>query len=178
MFLKKLNKDLKPLYWLFLPVFVLNCNGNTPDEDLSLWLSDLEVTVEITGASTTDPHGDGSGKIDLSFSAKNATSYKVNFGNGESIKTSSKIFPILMLVEAHIPTRFTFGRTREVNLILLIHLLPFMLRNPLFLQMNLIMMVRPMTPVGDMIPEQMAGGITNPSIILNGQRTLWWKTGA
>lgn len=46
--------------------------------------SNLVVTTEIVGANTQNPNGDGSGKVNFSVSATNATAYTVNFGNGES----------------------------------------------------------------------------------------------
>lgn len=89
MFGKKWNKQIRLYYWLLLAVFILSCSGTSPDET-SEKLSDLVVEVQIVGATQENPNGDGSGMINLSFSAKNATSYKIKFGNGETCETSSK----------------------------------------------------------------------------------------
>ena len=50
--------------------------------------SNLKVTIELVGANTTNPNGDGSGTVIVNFTATNATSYKVNFGNGDVTETA------------------------------------------------------------------------------------------
>ncbi len=67
----------------------MSCSSSDPNEEETSKLSDLTVEVEIVGSSASNPNGDGSGEINVSFSAKNAKSYKVNFGNGDVLETTS-----------------------------------------------------------------------------------------
>ncbi|MDP2089432.1 MAG: glycoside hydrolase family 16 protein [Flavobacteriaceae bacterium] len=71
-------------------ILFISCGGGTKDDDLSTTPSNLVITANIVGANTSNPNGDGSGTIILNFSAENATSYKVNLGNGQIIETSFK----------------------------------------------------------------------------------------
>lgn len=89
MIFHKIKQQLRSSYWLLLPVFFLNCSSSSGEGgDVANELSDLVVNVEVVGATSASPNGDGSGTINLSFSAENATSYKVNFGNGEVKETT------------------------------------------------------------------------------------------
>lgn len=58
-------------------------------EDLSL--SDLTINQEIVGKSSSFPNGDGSGVVNFSISAKNATSYKLLIGS-ETLTSSTGSF--------------------------------------------------------------------------------------
>lgn len=86
---KKFKQQLRSAYWIVLPVLFLNCSSSSSDDDTSAELKNLELNVEVVGASASSPNGDGSGKINLSFSAENATSYRVNLGNGETKETTA-----------------------------------------------------------------------------------------
>ncbi|WP_235942518.1 glycoside hydrolase family 16 protein [Salinimicrobium oceani] len=68
----------------------MSCSSSDPGEDESGALSNLTVEVDVVGTSEANPNGDGSGRINLSFSADNAKNYKVNFGNGDVLETSQK----------------------------------------------------------------------------------------
>ncbi|WP_261376360.1 glycoside hydrolase family 16 protein [Gillisia sp. Hel_I_86] len=46
----------------------------------------------LQGKDSSNPNGDGSGKLILNFSAENANSYKINFGNGETVQTSNQTY--------------------------------------------------------------------------------------
>lgn len=59
-------------------------SGTTP--------SDLVVTTEIVGISAQYPNGNGSGTVKFNITPNNATSYKVVFGDGETIETSTGVF--------------------------------------------------------------------------------------
>ena len=85
----KLFFQLRPLFCLVFLVLPLSCSSSDPDEEDDTKLSDLTVDVEIVGSSESNPDGDGSGKIRVSFSANNARLYKVSFGNGDVLETSS-----------------------------------------------------------------------------------------
>ncbi|MDE3236093.1 MAG: PKD domain-containing protein [Bacteroidota bacterium] len=51
--------------------------------------SNLSITAAIQGASTSSPAGDGSGNVTITASATNALTYKIYFGNGDSVLTST-----------------------------------------------------------------------------------------
>lgn len=76
-------------------LMVLNClvcfsysNNSDDSKDLPTanGSSNLNVTAAIAGITTGNPNGDGSGNVNFTINATNATSYKIDFGNGE-IKT-------------------------------------------------------------------------------------------
>lgn len=86
---QKLFDQLRPFYCLLVTLTLLGCSSSSPGEEVPSGPSDLSMTVDIVGATSAAPNGDGSGKVVVSFSAKNATSYKVNFGNGDTKETTS-----------------------------------------------------------------------------------------
>ena len=86
---QKLLDQLRPFYCLLITVILIGCNSSSANEEAPLGPTNLEVSVEIVGATSVDPNGDGSGRVLVKFSAKNATSYKVNFGNGDTKETTS-----------------------------------------------------------------------------------------
>ncbi len=49
----------------------------------------LMISAVLQGASALRPAGDGSGKVQITVSAQNALTYKVYFGNGDSLLTST-----------------------------------------------------------------------------------------
>jgi hypothetical protein len=89
MYFPKLFYRLRPFFCLIFSLVMMSCSSSDPDEEDTSKLSDLNVEVEIVGSSASNPNGDGSGRINVSFSAKNANSYRVNFGNGDVLETSS-----------------------------------------------------------------------------------------
>ncbi len=90
-----LNKFQK--YKIMLSVFVaaflfFSCsgdNGGTTGGDTILKPTNLTVVATPVGVSTQNPNGDGSGTVNFTISATNATSYKVALGDGETRETSS-----------------------------------------------------------------------------------------
>ena len=81
---------------IFLPIFLfsmllISCGGGSDDNDSidTSTPSNLTLTANLVGANTNNPNGDGSGTVIFNFSADNATSYKINFGNGDTADTSS-----------------------------------------------------------------------------------------
>lgn len=65
-----------------------SCSNNSDNsvEITSTGPSNLKVVVTIVGTTAEKPNGDGSGNVNFTINASNATSYKIDFGNGE-IKT-------------------------------------------------------------------------------------------
>ena len=65
---------------------LISCSGDsgggTPPANTKP--SNLAVSAVVVGASAQNLNGDGSGMVNFSISATNATSYKITFGNGDS----------------------------------------------------------------------------------------------
>jgi beta-glucanase (GH16 family) len=53
--------------------------------------SNLKVTAVVVGTSAQNPNGDGSGMVNFTISATNATSYKILLGNGEIKETTNGV---------------------------------------------------------------------------------------
>lgn len=78
--------------FLTMIMLILNCllcfsctkNGDDLTDVKSVVPSNLVVTATIAGVTNEKPNGDGSGNINFSIKADNATSYKIDFGNGET----------------------------------------------------------------------------------------------
>lgn len=66
-----------------------SCSTSSPDDGEPTEPSDLVVEVDVVGSSANNPTGNGSGQINLFFSANNADFYRVNFGNGETQETKA-----------------------------------------------------------------------------------------
>jgi beta-glucanase (GH16 family) len=54
--------------------------------------SNLVLTAQIVGTSTQYPNGDGNGTVNFNISATNATSYKIDLGNGDIQDVTSGLF--------------------------------------------------------------------------------------
>jgi len=81
------------VFSIFAILLFFSCDGSSNNDETNSTPSNLVFSVEVLGTSTSNPSGDGSGKVILNFSAENATSYKVNLGNGQIIETSAKTIP-------------------------------------------------------------------------------------
>jgi beta-glucanase (GH16 family) len=82
---------------LIMCAFVLvSCssdNGSSGgDAGTSSTPSNLVVSAVVVGTSTQNPNGDGSGKVNFTISATNATSYKILLGNGEVQEITNGVF--------------------------------------------------------------------------------------
>lgn len=53
--------------------------------------AELVINADVVGKTATMPNGDGSGVVNFTFTAKNAISYKVDFGNGSAQKLVSSV---------------------------------------------------------------------------------------
>ncbi|WPO80637.1 glycoside hydrolase family 16 protein [Flavobacterium sp. KACC 22761] len=80
-----LNTLIKKISFLIALLFVFqSCSGGSDSGDdtpVATGPSNLSVQVEVIGKTADKPDGDGSGKIKLTISATNATSYKVLIDN-------------------------------------------------------------------------------------------------
>lgn len=85
----KLHKII--LTVLLFSTLLFSCGGGSDDSDPidTSIPSNLTLTANLVGANTSNLNGDGSGAVIFNFSADNATSYKINFGNGDTAETSS-----------------------------------------------------------------------------------------
>jgi hypothetical protein len=62
--------------------------------------SNLEDTSEIVGQSIENPYGDGSGIIKLNRNSKDATLYKISFGDG-TVKIYQMVLLLIVIVLFH-----------------------------------------------------------------------------
>ena len=87
-----LYKKLKQVFsfHLFSLIILVSCGGSS-DGDITVdeRPSNLVVEAVIKGKDSNNPNGDGSGEVVFNFSATNATLYKLSFGDGESVETTS-----------------------------------------------------------------------------------------
>jgi beta-glucanase (GH16 family) len=91
---KSYKNLLKMEVFSFLTILLFfSCDGSSNNELPNSTPSNLVFSVEVLGTTTQNPNGDGSGKVILNFSAENATSYKINLGNGQVLETSAKTIP-------------------------------------------------------------------------------------
>ena len=63
---------------------LISCSGDSGGGNpVTSAPSNLVVSAVLAGTSTQNPNGDGSGTVNFSINATNATSYKILLGNGE-----------------------------------------------------------------------------------------------
>jgi len=62
---------------LFLLIACSNSNDGVGGDQSSVAPTDLKIQVEVVGATDSDKYGDGSGAVNLTLSATNATSYQI-----------------------------------------------------------------------------------------------------
>jgi len=82
--MKLYNLIKKTGFLLALLLVVQSCSGGTDSGDdtpVAVGPSNLSVQVEVIGKTADKPDGDGSGKIKLTITATNATSFKVLIDN-------------------------------------------------------------------------------------------------
>lgn len=83
---------------LFLPsmmlIALLSCSSGGNDESKTPDNPSINTVInaEIVGTTTQMPNGNGSGLVKFSVSPNNATSYKIVFGDGETLETTSGVF--------------------------------------------------------------------------------------
>jgi beta-glucanase (GH16 family) len=72
----------------------ISCSGSNSDEPAATIKTpeNLKVTAAIVGASAQNPNGDGTGVVNFTLSAANATTYKIALGNGETKEVTNGSF--------------------------------------------------------------------------------------
>lgn len=72
------NKVSRAALFSVLSVFLLAaCSKSGSSPESSGAPTNLSISVKVVGAKTSAPNGDGSGKVDLSFSATNANAFQI-----------------------------------------------------------------------------------------------------
>lgn len=71
---------------------LISCSSSDETELKNQTPVNLKVSSAKVGASAQKPNGDGSGVVNFTLSATNATSYKINLGNGETKEVKSGTF--------------------------------------------------------------------------------------
>ena len=72
----------------------LSCSSsdNPSGEEAVNGPSNLVASAVVVGQDASHPNGDGTGVVNFSINATNATSYRVNFGNGETKEVTNGNF--------------------------------------------------------------------------------------
>ena len=81
-----MKRYIKPLVLIFATILVgfTSCKKETYTLGDLPTPSNLALTIDIAGKTDALPNGDGSGMVNFTFTANNAISYKVDFGDGSS----------------------------------------------------------------------------------------------
>ncbi|WP_081897792.1 glycoside hydrolase family 16 protein [Flavobacterium sp. 83] len=85
----------KVLFFIALANFFMlfSCSGSTNDgSEAVITPSNLAISATVVGVSAQNPNGNGTGTVNFSLSATNATSYKILLGNGETKELTSGDF--------------------------------------------------------------------------------------
>jgi len=87
-----LNKYLVILTLLFLALFSCSSgDGGSTDNPNNPQLN-LVINTEIVGTTTQMPNGDGSGLVKFNITPSSGLTFKINFGDGETLETSTGVF--------------------------------------------------------------------------------------
>ncbi len=86
-------------YFLLIPLAViLSCSGGSEAEQPDL-PTNLSVTITITGATASNPTGDGSGEVLIQVTAENAVRYAFRIGNGQLAQNNTGTFSYTVTLE-------------------------------------------------------------------------------
>ncbi|CAI8400093.1 MAG: Beta-glucanase [Polaribacter sejongensis] len=85
------NKWYRVWLMVFALIGILSCDRSTDDESIVAAPSNLSVSSVVVGTDDSNPNGDGSGKVDFTISATDATSYEVEINN-ETIELTQTTF--------------------------------------------------------------------------------------
>lgn len=74
-----MKKNIQKLTFLLISFFAVfqSCSSDSPKNTGSAIPTDLKITTEILGATTTNPNGDGSGTVKFKATASNAATYQI-----------------------------------------------------------------------------------------------------
>lgn len=88
--------SVKLYNFIWILFIFIGCSGGgtiedpiTPPDPNVIIPSNLTLTIEILGANTQNPNGDGSGKIKCIATAKDAVNFGFRFGTGTEINSTS-----------------------------------------------------------------------------------------
>ncbi len=87
-------KNLKILIVFFVSTtfLILGCQEDDASVGDIIAPSNIQLNAEVLGIDNDNPNGDGSGLVKFTFSADNALSYNVNFGDGiDQVVTSGEV---------------------------------------------------------------------------------------
>ncbi|MEI6865709.1 glycoside hydrolase family 16 protein [Flavicella sp.] len=87
----KIYKYLFQTFFIAAALLLSSCDEETHEFGDIISPSNIQVTAEIVGQDTSDLNfefGDGSGFVNFNFSADNALSYKINYGDGTAVEVA------------------------------------------------------------------------------------------
>lgn len=88
-----MNIKTKKIALLFAMI-IIGFTACTTNENYSLGdltgPTDLVITTDVVGKTSAAPNGDGTGKVNFTFTANGALAYKVDFGDGSPIQVYTK----------------------------------------------------------------------------------------
>jgi hypothetical protein len=84
----------KLLMIAIMPFICISCSSSDSNSSINDagTPSNLTVTAEIVGKTTENPNGDGTGIVNFTINATNATSYKIALGDGITKEVGSGVF--------------------------------------------------------------------------------------
>ncbi|WP_299521714.1 family 16 glycosylhydrolase [uncultured Lutibacter sp.] len=85
------NQLFPAVLGVFMLLILQSCSNDNDDKKEAIQPSNLTVNSEIIGTSTEKPNGDGTGVVNFTINATNASSYKVLI-NGETKDLTSNTF--------------------------------------------------------------------------------------
>lgn len=86
----------KNIFLLLFSLTLVSCSsdsgsGGNAGNGASTTPSNLVVSASVVGTNTQNPNGDGSGIVNFTISATNATSYKISLGDGNTIDATTGV---------------------------------------------------------------------------------------
>ncbi|MCH3882012.1 MULTISPECIES: family 16 glycosylhydrolase [Tenacibaculum] len=86
-------KEFQLLIIIFLVSIISSCSGvgddSLPTGSQDVIPSNLVINITVVGQNTANPNGNGSGEINVTASASNTESYKIEFGDGNQVSNTS-----------------------------------------------------------------------------------------
>jgi len=93
----KFRENIKPMkfrvfFFILVAGLLISCGGDSePDPPKVLLPSNLIVSTEIDGASAENPEGDGSGVVNFSATADNASTFRLEYDGFSQTMTNGKL---------------------------------------------------------------------------------------